>query len=87
MAGHRGYFLKNWGVILNQALINYGLAFLRKREYTVLQTPFLMRKDVMAETAQLSQFDEELYKVRAPSRTAPRLHPDCTQTNAFVGCR
>lgn len=65
MAGHRGYYLKNWGVVLNQALINYGLAFLRKRNYTLLQTPFMMRKDVMAETAQLSQFDEELYKVVA----------------------
>ena len=66
MSGHRGYFLKDWGVVLNQALINYGIAFLRKRNYTVLQTPFLMRKDVMAETAQLSQFDEELYKVEQP---------------------
>jgi hypothetical protein len=72
VAGHRGFFLKNWGVVLNQALINYGIAFLRKRNYTVLQTPFLMRKDVMAETAQLSQFDEELYKVRGGS--APFTH-------------
>lgn len=65
IAGHRGYFLKNWGVLLNQALINYGIAFTRKRGYTPLQTPFFMRKDVMAETAQLEQFDEELYKVVA----------------------
>lgn len=28
IAGHRGYFLKGAGVLLNQALINYGLAFL-----------------------------------------------------------
>jgi len=79
IAGHRAYFLKDWGVVLNQALINYGtwgglfgggikhntlgIAFLRKHNYTVLQTPFFMNKSVMAETAQLSQFDEELYKV------------------------
>jgi seryl-tRNA synthetase len=25
IAGHRGYFLKGAGVLLNQALINYGL--------------------------------------------------------------
>ena len=63
IAGHRGYFLRDWGVILNQALINYGLAFLRKRQYSILQTPFMMKREVMAETAQLSEFDEALYKV------------------------
>ncbi|EGG20105.1 seryl-tRNA synthetase [Cavenderia fasciculata] len=63
ISGHRCYFLKGPGVMLNQAIINYGLAFLAKRQYTALQTPFFMRKDVMAETAQLEQFDEELYKV------------------------
>jgi seryl-tRNA synthetase len=26
IAGHRGYFLKGYGVLLNQALINYGLS-------------------------------------------------------------
>ncbi|KAH9299614.1 hypothetical protein KI387_031296, partial [Taxus chinensis] len=63
IAGGRGYFLKGDGVLLNQALINFGLAFLRKRGYSPLQTPFFMRKEIMAECAQLAQFDEELYKV------------------------
>ena len=31
IAGHRGYFLKGVGVLLNQALINYGLSFLTPR--------------------------------------------------------
>ncbi|KAK8041196.1 seryl-tRNA synthetase [Apiospora phragmitis] len=63
VVGHRGYFLKQWGVFLNQALINYGLEFLMKKGYTPLQTPQFMLKDYMAKTAQLEQFDEELYKV------------------------
>jgi seryl-tRNA synthetase len=63
VAGHRGYFLKDVGVMLNQAFINYGIAFLRNRKYTVLQPPYMMKKDVMAGVAQLEQFDEELYKV------------------------
>jgi seryl-tRNA synthetase len=63
IAGHRGYFLTGDGVDLNQALINYGLDFLRKQGYTKIQPPFFMRKDQMAKTAQLDQFDEELYKV------------------------
>ncbi|KAJ1653382.1 Cytosolic seryl-tRNA synthetase [Dispira simplex] len=63
VAGHRGYFLTGVGVDLNLALIMYGLNFLSKRGYKKLQTPFFMRKDVMAKTAQLEEFDEELYKV------------------------
>lgn len=63
VAGGRGYYLKGDGVRLNQAIINFGLDFLEKRGYTSLQTPFFMRKDIMAKCAQLAQFDEELYKV------------------------
>ncbi|KAI5798990.1 hypothetical protein EDC01DRAFT_721553 [Geopyxis carbonaria] len=63
VVGHRGYFLKQWGVFLNQALINYGLEFLSSKGYTPLQTPQFMLKDMMAKTAQLEQFDDELYKV------------------------
>ncbi|KAH9616026.1 hypothetical protein KSS87_014844 [Heliosperma pusillum] len=63
VAGGRGFYLKGDGVLLNQALINYGLAFLSNKEYTPLMTPFFMRKDIMARCAQLAQFDDELYKV------------------------
>ncbi|CAL5327233.1 unnamed protein product [Camellia sinensis] len=64
VAGGRGFYLKGDGVRLNQALINFGLDFVEKRGYTALQTPFFMRKDIMAKCAQLAQFDEELYKER-----------------------
>jgi len=36
VAGHRGYFLKGYGVMLNQALINFGLTSLFKNGYTPL---------------------------------------------------
>lgn len=70
VAGHRGFFLMGDGVDLNQALINYGLDFLRKKGYVKVMTPFMMRKSVMAKTAQLDQFDEELYKVGESSSGA-----------------
>lgn len=63
VAGSRGYYLKNEGLLLNQALINYAIQFAYRRGYCPVQTPFFMQKDIMAECAQLSQFDEELYKV------------------------
>ena len=37
------------------------------RGYSILQPPYMMRKDVMAGVAQLEQFDEELYKVSGDS--------------------
>lgn len=63
LVGHRGYFLRKWGVLLNQALINYGLHFLVGKGYDPIQPPYFMRKELMGKTAQLEQFDEELYKV------------------------
>eukprot|EP01105_Mastigella_eilhardi_P026426 TRINITY_DN7653_c0_g1_i1.p1 TRINITY_DN7653_c0_g1~~TRINITY_DN7653_c0_g1_i1.p1 ORF type:complete len:457 (-),score=183.10 TRINITY_DN7653_c0_g1_i1:469-1839(-) len=63
VGGHRAYFLKGWGVKLNHALIMYGLDFLEKNGYTRMHTPFFMRREVMALTAQLSDFDDSLYHV------------------------
>ncbi|EGR33298.1 seryl-tRNA synthetase, putative [Ichthyophthirius multifiliis] len=63
VVGHRGYYLKNYGVILVQALLNFGQQFLMKKAYTPIQTPFFMKKSIMAETCQLSDFDDQLYKV------------------------
>lgn len=62
-AGGRGYYLKGPLVFLEQALINHAMQLLHTKGYTPLYTPFFMRKQVMQEVAQLSQFDEELYKV------------------------
>ena len=73
IVGHRGYFLTDDGVDLNQALISYALDFLRKRGYKKIQPPFMVNKDVMSKTAQLSQFDEELYKVCHPASRWPHL--------------
>ncbi|CAI5447984.1 unnamed protein product [Caenorhabditis angaria] len=63
VAGNRGYFLKGPLVFLEQAIIQLALQRLNRKGYTPLYTPFFMRKEVMQEVAQLSQFDDELYKV------------------------
>jgi len=62
-AGGRGYYLMGPMVFLEQALIQLSLRMLLKKGYRSMSTPFFMRKDVMQEVAQLSQFDDELYKV------------------------
>ncbi|OAJ44316.1 serine-tRNA ligase [Batrachochytrium dendrobatidis JEL423] len=70
VAGHRGYFLTGPGVDLNLALMHYGLDFLEKRGYTKLWTPFFMKREVMAKTAQLEDFDEALYSVEGEAGDA-----------------
>ncbi|KAA6411784.1 MAG: seryl-tRNA synthetase [Lasallia pustulata] len=63
IVGHRGYCLTGYGLFLNLALVNYGLEFLWNKGYKPNQPPHFMLRDYMAKTAQLEQFDEELYKV------------------------
>jgi len=62
-SGGRGYYLVGPAVFLQQGLIQLSLQSLYKEGYTPLYTPFFMKKEVMQEVAQLSQFDDELYKV------------------------
>lgn len=63
IAGSRGYFITGPAVWLQQALIQYALRFVADADYIPIYTPFWMKKSLMAQVAQLSQFDEELYKV------------------------
>ena len=63
IAGNRCYYLKGPLVFLEQALIQYSLSILAEKEFVPLYTPFFMKKEVMQEVAQLSDFDEMLYKV------------------------
>ena len=62
-SGGRAYYLCGSAVFLQQGLIQLALQTLYKEGYSPLYTPFFMKKEVMQEVAQLSQFDEELYKV------------------------
>lgn len=63
VAGNRGYFLKGPCVYLAQALQQLSLRILDENNYVALQTPYFMNANMMADVAQLSQYDEELYKV------------------------
>lgn len=67
VSGNRGYFLTGPGVFLEQAIMQFAMHFAYKKGYTPIYTPFFMNKNVMQEVAQLSDFDEMLYKVTAKS--------------------
>lgn len=63
VVGHRGYFLQGKMALLARALKNYAIDFLVSKEYEFIQTPVMMRREVMALTSQLSDFDDQLYKI------------------------
>ncbi|RVD90961.1 Seryl-tRNA synthetase [Tubulinosema ratisbonensis] len=63
LAGHRGFILKEEIALLKTALSNYAVAFARERKYLLVQPPVLMKKEIIAKTAQLSDFDDQLYSV------------------------
>ena len=85
VAGGRGYFLKGMGVLLNQALIQAALAHGVARGATPIQTPFFMTASAMAACAQLSQFDEELYKVPGGASIARGLGGGVSKAEAAGG--
>ncbi|KAL6553562.1 hypothetical protein OROGR_007404 [Orobanche gracilis] len=60
IGGKGGVFLKDDGIDLNQALINFGLDFLEERGFQLRQPPMFMTNYIMGKRA---QFDKELYKV------------------------
>ena len=84
LVGHRGYCLIGMGLFLNLALVNYGLSFLYGKGYTPNQPPFMLNKSEMAKTAQLSDFDESLYKV-VEDEKAPELDKYLIATSEQVG--
>jgi len=45
--GSKFYFVKNKAVKLNQALINYGLDMLEKHNFNLLETPDLVKNDIL----------------------------------------
>jgi seryl-tRNA synthetase len=63
VSGSRFYFLKNELVKLNQALINYALDFLSEHNYTVIQPPYMIRKEPMVGSVILNDFEDVIYKI------------------------
>ncbi|KAM0678487.1 hypothetical protein BDAP_000989 [Binucleata daphniae] len=61
ISGHRGYYLLGETALLGMSLARYAIDFMCERGFLLVQTPVFMSKEVMSKTAQLSDFDEQLY--------------------------
>ena len=63
VAGTRFYYLQGDLVRLNYALINFALDFLGARGFTLVQPPYLLRREAIAGSIILSDFEDVIYKV------------------------
>ena len=63
VSGARFYYLKRDILHLNLALIQFALDKLESKGYIPLQTPFFVKSEVAAETSELGEFEETLYKL------------------------
>ncbi|HET8794062.1 MAG TPA: serine--tRNA ligase, partial [Nitrososphaeraceae archaeon] len=64
ISGSRFYFLKNDLVKLNHAIISFSLDFLSEKGYTLLQPPYMIRKNAMEGAVILEDFINVIYKVQ-----------------------
>src|SRR6476646_9073691 len=63
VSGARFYYLKNQLVRLNQALLQFALDFLTEKNYTPIQTPFLINRSAMEGAIIAQDFEEVIYKI------------------------
>lgn len=63
VAGSRFYYLRDDLVRLNQSLIHYGLDFLAKKGYSLVQPPYMINRESMEGAVIADDFEEVIYKV------------------------
>jgi len=63
IAGARQYFLKNKLAILHFSILRFAMDKMLEKGYNLLYTPFMLSHDAVSKAAELSDFEESLYKV------------------------
>ena len=84
VSGARFYYLKNDLARLNQAIISYGLDFLYKKGYKIIQTPYMINKKSMEGAIIANDFknviykieDEDLYLIGTSEHALAAMHSD-----------
>lgn len=63
ISGARFYFLKGDLVILNQSLMRFALDHLRKKGFTPMQPPYMLRREAYEGVTDLTDFEMVMYKI------------------------
>jgi seryl-tRNA synthetase len=62
-AGARFYYLKGDLVRLNQALISFALDFIKAKGFTLIQPPYMLKREAIKGAVALSDFEDVIYKI------------------------
>jgi seryl-tRNA synthetase len=63
VAGARFFYFKGLGVLLDYALMNFAMETLAKKGYTLIEPPYLMKREPYEGVTSLGDFADVLYKV------------------------
>ncbi|MEM2750810.1 MAG: serine--tRNA ligase [Nitrososphaerales archaeon] len=63
VAGARFYYLKGNLVLLNYALIHFALDFMKGKGFTLVQPPYMLKREAMSGAIILSDFEDVIYKL------------------------
>jgi len=63
VAGARFYYLKDDLVRLNQALIHYAIDYLVEKNYSLVQPPYMIKREAMEGAVIAEDFEEVIYKI------------------------
>ena len=74
------YFLKGDLALLNQALIQFAIEFMLKRDYTYVEPPLMLHKDVLDAAMDTAAFEDSIYTIKNED-----LHLIGTSEHALLG--
>ncbi len=63
VSGSRFYYLKNDLVRLNYAIISFALDFLQKKNFELVQPPYMLKKEVLEGAITFDVFEDSIYKI------------------------
>lgn len=63
VSGNGFYYLKNELAILNQALIQFAINFMRDKKYEYIETPLMIKQEILADSEGIQTFANSIYKV------------------------
>ncbi len=64
IGGFRGYFLANTGTQLHRAILQYALDFLRQKDFTIMEVPWLVKPEHFIGTGYFPWGEEDHYSVQ-----------------------
>ena len=62
-SGNGFYFLKGPLALLNQALIRFSIDFMAKKNYTYVEPPLMLRKEVLSAAVDMNEIEQSIYCV------------------------